>query len=152
MFRAICFFVLLTSALAEGPLDVLVKSASSFSAAIGQQLQMLEHDPSAHEFAQKTIGYAAAKTAYFQALRSAMPELIKNATGQEKSQKLAAFASAFAVAGEKQQTLAEEKTKALFKRFSPSPDVEWARVEFEHAQKVEEVFHKDFDGLDYGQR
>jgi hypothetical protein len=81
-----------------------------------------------------------------------MPELIRNATGQEKSQKSDALTAAFAVAGEKQQALAEEKTKALFKRFSPSPDVEWARVEFEHAQKVEERFHKDFDGLDYGQR
>ena len=99
MFRAICFFVLLASALAEEPLDVLVKSASNFSAAIGQQLQMLEHDPSAHEFAQTTVSYAAAKTAYFEALRSAMPELIRNATGQKKSQKLAAFASAFALAG-----------------------------------------------------
>jgi hypothetical protein len=152
MFRTICFLLLLGSALAEEPLDVLVKSATSFSAAIGQQLQMLQRDPSPREFAQKTINYATAKTAYFEALRAAMPELIRNATGQEKSQKSDALTAAFAVAGEKQQALAEEKTKALFKRFSPSPDVEWARVEFEHAQKVEERFHKDFDGLDYGQR
>jgi hypothetical protein len=69
MFRAICFIVLLGSALAEEPLDVLVKAASSFSATIGQQLQMFERDPSAQESAQKTIGYAAAKTAYFEALR-----------------------------------------------------------------------------------
>jgi hypothetical protein len=144
--------MLLASALAEEPLDALVKSASSFSAAIGQQLQMLEHDPSAHEFAQKTIGYAAAKTAYFEALRAAMPALIKNALSEGKSQKLDAFITAFSVAGEKQQAMAEEKTKAFFKRFNASPDIEWARVEFEHAQKVEERFHKDFDGLDYGQR
>jgi hypothetical protein len=116
MFRAICFFVLLASALAEEPLDVLARAASSFSAAIVQQLQMLERDPSAQEFAEKTVAYAAAKTAYFEALRAAMPELIKNAIGQERSQKLDTLAAAFAVAGEKQQALAEEKTKAFFKR------------------------------------
>jgi hypothetical protein len=69
MFRAICFLVFLGSALAEEPLDVLVKAASSFSAAIGQQLQMLERDPSVQEFAEKTTGYATAKAAYFEALR-----------------------------------------------------------------------------------
>ena len=41
MFPAICFFVLLGSALAEEPLDVLVKAASSFSAAIVQQVKCL---------------------------------------------------------------------------------------------------------------
>ena len=81
-----------------------------------------------------------------------MPELIKNAMDQNRSQKLDALAAAFAVAGEKQQALAEEKTKALFKRVERGPDIDRAWVEFEHAQKVEEGFHKDFDGLDYGQR
>ena len=133
MFRAICCFVLLGSALAEEPLDVLVKAASRFSAAIVQQLQMLERDPSLEEFAEKTIGYAAAKTAYFEALRAAMPELIKNAIGQNKSQKLDALTAAFAVAGEKQQALAEEKTKALFKQVGRGSDIDRARVEFEHA-------------------
>ena len=48
--------------------------------------------------------------------------------------------------------MAEEKTKAVFERFGHGADVEWARGEFEHAQKVEEGFHKEFDGLDYGKR
>ena len=77
---------------AQEPLDALARAATSFSAAIVQQLQMLQHDPAPHEFAQKTVDYEAAKVAYFEALRSAIPELIKNATGQEKSQKLDAFA------------------------------------------------------------
>ena len=51
--------------------------------------------------------------------------------------------SAFAVVGEKQQEEAEQDTEAGFHRLPGSPDIE-------HAQKVEEGFHKDFDGLDYG--
>jgi hypothetical protein len=40
----------------------------------------------------------------------------------------------------------------LLKRFSGNPDVENAKVEFERAQKVEEKFHKDFDGVDFTSR
>jgi hypothetical protein len=34
-------------------------------------------------------------------------------------------------------------------RFSGNPDVEKARSEFERAQKIEETFHRDFDGIDF---
>jgi hypothetical protein len=34
----------------------------------------------------------------------------------------------------------------------PVPAVEKARAEFERAQKVEERFHKEFDGLDFTNR
>jgi len=37
----------------------------------------------------------------------------------------------------------------LPKRFAGNPDVEKARAEFDRAQKVEEKFHKDFDGVDF---
>jgi hypothetical protein len=60
-----------------------------------------------------------------------------------------AFAAAFAVAGEDQEKVADEETLVLLKRFSGNPDVEKAKVEFERAQKVEEKFHKDFDGVDF---
>jgi hypothetical protein len=40
----------------------------------------------------------------------------------------------------------------LLKRFLRNPQVEKARAEFEHAQKVEERFHKDFDGFDFTRR
>jgi hypothetical protein len=53
------------------------------------------------------------------------------------------------VAGEKQEMVADQETLALLKRFSPNPDVHKARAEFERAQKVEERFHEDFDGLDF---
>jgi hypothetical protein len=59
------------------------------------------------------------------------------------------MAEVFAVAGEKQEMVAGEATIALLKRFAANPDVEKARAEFDCAQKVEEKFHKDFDGQDF---
>jgi hypothetical protein len=145
MFRAIVFFGLTTSAFASATLDVLVNAAASFSATIRQQLEMLQSNPSPAELAEKTIDYAEAKEAYFNALRVEMPELMKIATGkEERPLELDTFAAAFAVAGEDQA--ADEQTQVLLKRFSRNPDVYKARAEFERAQKVEEKFHHDFDG------
>jgi hypothetical protein len=62
------------------------------------------------------------------------------------------MAEMFAVAGEKQETMADEETIALLKRFALDPDVEKARAEFERAQAVEEKFHHDFDGVDFTMR
>jgi len=67
---------MITSAFASATLDVLVNAAASFSATIQQQLEMLQSNPSTAEFAEKTIDYAVAKTAYFKALRAEVPELI----------------------------------------------------------------------------
>ena len=73
-----------------------------------------------------------AKTAYFKALRDAVPELVSMATGKEaRPLSLDKFAAAFAVAGEDQETVADQKTAVLLKRFSGNPTVEKARVEFE---------------------
>jgi hypothetical protein len=41
---------------------------------------------------------------------------------------------------------------ALLKLFLANPEIEKARAEFERAQKVEERFHKDFDGQDFTER
>ena len=60
-----------------------------------------------------------------------------------------AVTSVFAMAGEKQQEEAEQDTEAGFQRLPSSSDIERARLEFEHTQKVEEGFHKD--GLDLRQ-
>ena len=49
----------------------------------------------------------------------------------------------------KQETVADEETIALLKRFAGNPDVQKARAEFERAQKVEEKFQKDFDGVEF---
>jgi hypothetical protein len=71
---------------------------------------------------------------------------------EARSPELDTFATAFALAGEKQETVADEKTSALLKRFAGNPDVEKARGEFDHAQKVEESFHRDFDRQDFTDR
>ena len=57
--------------------------------------------------------------------------------------------AAFSVAGEKQERVADEQTVALLQRFAEDPDVKTARAEFDRAQKVEEEFHREFDGLDF---
>jgi hypothetical protein len=150
MFRAIIFFGLATSAIASEILDALVNAAAGFSAAIQQQLEILQSDPSPAELARKTIDYAEAKSAYFEALRAEVPELMKIAMGKEaRPPELDTFAATFAVAGEDQEKVADEETLVLLKRFSGNPDVEKARAEFERAQKAEEKFHKDFDGVDF---
>lgn len=128
---------------------MLVNAAASFSATIQQQLEMLQSNPSPAELAEKTIDYAEAKEAYFKALRAEVPELLKVATGrQARPPELDTFAAALAVAGEKQEMVVDQETLALLKRFSRDPGVTKERVEFEHAQRAEETFHKDFDGLD----
>jgi hypothetical protein len=78
---------------------------------------------------------------------------MKIATGKEaRPPELDTFAAAFAVAGEDQEKVADEETLVLLKRFSRNPDIEKARAEFERAQKVEEQFHSEFDGLDFTNR
>jgi hypothetical protein len=64
---------------------------------------MLQSNPSPAAFAEKTINHAEAKTAYFKALRAAVPEMMKIVTGrEERPPKLDTFAAAFAIAGEDQ--------------------------------------------------
>jgi hypothetical protein len=153
MLRTIVFFCLITSAFASETLDTLVNASAGFSTAILQQLavcQARQGHPTPTTLAEKTISYAKAKTAYFTALRDAVPELEDIATGKEaRPPELDTFAAAFAVAGENQEKAADEETAALLKRFSGSPNVQKARVEFERAQKAKELFHRDFDGIDF---
>jgi hypothetical protein len=148
---AFALLTLATSALASPNLDVLVNAAASFSVTINQQLQMLHSNPWVAAFTEKTIDYADAKTAYFEALRAALP-ILTNAPRdeEERSPEIDKFAAALAVAGEEQEKAADQETLALFVRFAHDPRVEKARVEFERAKKVEQSFRKDFDGLGFG--
>ena len=50
------------------------------------------------------------------------------------------------------QTAADTEPSAFLGNVQPVPAVEKARAEFERAQKVEERFHKEFDGLDVTNR
>jgi len=146
---AFAFFYLAVSALAAQNLDVLLNAAASFSITINQQLQMLHGNPSVSAFAEKTIDYAEAKAAYFEALRAALPILAKAPAG-EQAQSAGKFAAALAVAEEEQQKIADKETSALFARFSNDPRLEKARISFERAQKAEQNFHKDYDALGFG--
>jgi uncharacterized iron-regulated membrane protein len=80
----VIFFGLTALAFASATLDALVNAAARFSAAIQQQLEIVQNDPLPAEFAEKTIAYAQAKTAYFKALRDAVPELVNIATGAKR--------------------------------------------------------------------
>ena len=75
MLRTLVFLSLITSAFAS--LDALVNASANFSAAIEQQLETLQRDPSPTDFAEKTIWYARAKTAYCK-VRCHCPELPEN--------------------------------------------------------------------------
>jgi len=74
------------------------------------------------------------------------------ATPKRGPPELDTMANVFAVVGERQETVADKETIGLLERFALDPDLEKARAEFERAQKVEENFHKDFDGLDFTNR
>jgi len=97
------------------------------------------------------MNYAAAKAAYFEALRAALPILTSAASNEEeRSPDVDKFAAALAVAREEQEKMADNQTLALFARFPRDARIEKARVEFERAQKAEQSFHKDFDALGIG--
>jgi hypothetical protein len=97
--------------------------------------------------------YAAAKTAYYQALRAAAPELTDIATGKKpRPPQVDQFAQAFSVAGEKQETLTDQATVVLLRKLSGNSEVEKAKAAFDQAQSVEERFHHDFDGVDFTAR
>src|SRR4029077_17320878 len=86
----------------------------------------------------------------YNALRAAMPELTNIAMGREpRPQELNKFRDAFRVAGDIQEIAADKETAALLRRFSGDPEVQKAAAEFDHAQKLEETFLKDFEGQDF---
>jgi len=151
--RVLVFFGLSGLAFASATLDALVNAATRFSGDIVQQLVMVQNVPAPADFAERTIEYAEAKTAYIMALREEMPELM-NIARRRKLQPLQLdnFIAAYSIAGEKPEKAADEKTVALLERFSGNPNIEKARAEFERAQKTEETFHRDFDGIDFTSR
>jgi hypothetical protein len=149
--RTLVFFSLITSAHAS--LDNLVNAAQSFAAAIDEQITTDQSDPAPTEFAEKTVAYADAKITYYAELRAAMPELTNIATGREpRPQEVDKFRDAFRVGGGIQEIAADKETAALLERFSGDPEVQKAAAEFDHAQKLEESFLKDFEGQDITRR
>jgi hypothetical protein len=152
-FWRIVFFALSTSVFAGERLTALVTAAQDFSVAIQEQLAAVQNDISATQLVEKTVSYAKAKTAYYNALRAEIPEMTDIATGrQPRPPDLDKFPTAFSVAGETQEKAADEETSILLQRFSGNLDVKKARAEFERAQEVEERFLHDFDGVDFTMR
>ena len=114
----VIFFGLAAPLFAGATLDALVNAAARFSAAIGQQLLMVQNDPAPAEFAEKAVAYAEAKTAYFTALREEMPELINTATRRElRPLQLDNFIADFSIADEKQEEAPDEKDAGITKTF-----------------------------------
>jgi len=147
-----CVLLIFAASASGGPdLDVLVNAASSFSVTIGQQLQMLRSNPSIAVFAEKTIDYAEAETAYFEGLRSALP-ILSNTTvsEEERSAQVGKLAAALAVTGEGKEKAADIETSKLLARFARDPAVEKARLAFERAQKAEQSFRKEYDAMGLG--
>ena len=152
-FWSIAFFAFATSVFAGEKLNALVTAAQDFSVAIQEQLAAVQSDISATQIVEKTVTYAKAKTAYYNALRAEMPEMTDIATGrQPRPSELDKFPAAFSAAGEKLEKAADEETSILLKRFSGKPDVKKATAEFERAQEVDERFLHDFDGVDFTMR
>jgi hypothetical protein len=104
VFRLAAFFALITSVFAAGTLDALVNAAQGFALAIQQQIAAVQSITTPTELAEKTILYAAAKTAYYEALRAAMPELTDIATAKKpRPPEVDRFFQSFSVAGGKQE-------------------------------------------------
>ena len=105
---------LATSVFAGERLNALVTAAQDFSVAIQEQLAAVQSDISATQLVEKTVSYAKAKTAYFNALRAEIPEMTDIATGrQPRPSDLDKFPAAFSVAGEKQEKAADKETLIL---------------------------------------
>jgi hypothetical protein len=101
---SIAFFTFATSLFAGERLSALVNAAQDFSIAIREQLAAVPSDISATQLTEKMVSYAKAKTAYFNGLRTEMPEMTDIATGREpRPPDLDKFPTSLSVAGEKQK-------------------------------------------------
>jgi hypothetical protein len=153
MFRALLIIGLITPGLSGVTLDDLVDAARWFSAAIRKQTEIVQNVPPLTEFAAMTIDYAQAKTAYFEVLAKMKPELTDIAAGRKaRPPELDKIAKAFSLAGEELEKAADKETLKLLKRFDRNPEVEKAQSEFIRAQKIEDDFRREFDGIEFTSR
>jgi hypothetical protein len=153
VFRLAVFFALTTSVFAAGTLDALVNAAQGFALAIQQQLVAVQSITTPAELAEKTISYAAEKTAYYEVLRAAAPELTEIATGKKpRPPEVDRFAQSFGVAGEKQEKVADEATAVLLSKLPLDSYIQKAKAAFDQAQAVEEKFQSDINGVDFTNR
>ena len=147
--RGFFLLCLLTSAIYAGDLQDLVSASNDFEVQMIEHEDVLERNPSASELAQSTLKYAKAKERYFVELRKSVPTLIDMATGKApKTPELGRIREIFSGYGEAQEKQLETATVSMLRERDVDPEVSKAEIEFNRVQKVEDQFHKDFDGLD----
>jgi hypothetical protein len=147
--RAFLLLCLLPSAIYSGDLQDLVSASNDFEVQMIEHEDVLERNPSASELAQSTLKYARAKERYFSELRKSVPTLIDMATGKApKTPELKKMREIFSCYGEAQEKQLDAATVSMLKQHQGDAEVSKAEIEFYRVQKVEDQFHKDFDGLD----
>jgi hypothetical protein len=147
--RTFLLYCLLTSAIYAGDLRGLVSASKDFEVELIEHEYVLERNPSASELAASTLKYARAKERYFVELRRSVPTLIDMATGKApKAPEIDKLREIFTGYGEAQEKELDAATVSMLKQRDVDPEVSKAESEFYRVQKVEDQFHKDFDGLD----
>jgi hypothetical protein len=140
---------LLPLAIFARDLQDLVSASNGFEVEMIEHEHVLERNPSATKLAQSTLKYARAKERYFVELRKSVPTIIDMATGKAlKTPEVEKIREIFSGYGEAQQKQLEAATASMLKQLGRDPEVSKAEIEFNRVQKVEDQFHKDFDGLD----
>jgi hypothetical protein len=147
--RGFFLLCLLTSAIYAGDLGDLVSASNDFEVAMIEHEHVLERSPSASELVASTLKYGRAKERYFVELRRSMPTLIDMATGKApKTKETDRIREIFSGYGEAQGKQLEAATVSMLKQHEGDAEVSKAEIEFYRVQKVQDRFHKDFDGLD----
>jgi hypothetical protein len=147
--RALLLFCLLPSASFAANLQDLVSASNDFEVEMIEHEHVLERNPAATELAASTVKYTKANERYFVELRKSVPTLIDVAAGKApKTPELDRLLEIFSGYGETQAKQLETATVSMLKQFDGDPEVSKADIEFNRVQKVEDQFHRDFDGLD----
>jgi hypothetical protein len=130
-------------------LQDLVSASNDFEVEIIDHEHVLERNPSATELAASTLKYAKAKERYFVVLRKSIPTLIDMVTGKTpNTPEVYKIREIFSGYGETQGKQIEAATVSMLKQRDQDAEVSKAEIEFYRVQKVEDKFHRDFDGLD----
>jgi len=147
--RAFLLLCLLPSTIFAAELQGLVSASKDFEVEMIDHERVLERNPSATELAASTLKYAKAKERYFVELRKSIPTLIDMATGKTpKTPEVDKIREIFSGYGETQGKQIEAATVSMLKQRDQDAEVSKAEIEFYRVQKVEDQFHRDFDGLD----
>jgi hypothetical protein len=152
-FRGLLLISLSVPVLCGAALTDLVKAAKTFSVAIRQQLELVESDPSPAELAEQTMDYAEAKSAYYEAFTTSIPELREVAKSKgPRPPEMIELEEAFSLAGENQRKEADQETSNFLQQFMDEPEIEKAMLQFEAAQKKETSFGEEFGRLDFARQ